>query len=301
MKYELPRDGIDAQVQREQERADVIRDMRGSNSAESIVVTGTEGFTTESPSTSTRVRLANAALTFWHDVVNFPTQFGRLAMAAGERSFFLYPPYAEGHRHANSLIISGRDEGTPGNAQLASDGYVRLQVKDADGDPTGSLIGIAETISLDASGDLILDATRIMPYGLDTTGAGTPLVVDFPDGFPVLKLSSSALKFKQDVEDYDVDPEVALQIRTVLFRERAAVAERGDDAPQLVGVIADELHDLGLTHFVDYDQDGEVRGARYDRIWIALLSLAKHEHAKRLDLESKVADLTARLEALEAK
>lgn len=297
--YELKRDGVDAQVKAAKDTAEAIRTLSGSNTAESIVVTGEEGFTTENQSAGTRVRLANAALTFWHDVVNFPAQFGRLAMAAGERSFFLYPPYAAGHRHANSLIISGRDEDAPGNAQLASDGYVRLQVKDEDGASTGYIS---------------LDAERILLYGLGTVSSSPNLVLDFPDGFPVLKLSTSSRRYKQDIDDAGLDGEDVRQWEIHTWRDKAAVAEVGDAAPVHVGHIAEQIADVS-PDCVDLDAEGRPNALRPNPMSAHVVALVQRmaddldEHAELIAAQDArlaardvvIADLTARLEALEAK
>ena len=289
--YELKRDGVDAQVKSAKDTAEAIRSLSGSNKLESATITGPEGFNAYDPESGTRIQLARAFLQFVTDSApnagsNLSSLEGEAILQAWARSGTIFGETA--------LRLVGKGESTSGAAILRTDGDVFIQSSNPEtGATTGSINLIASQVNIEAD--------QICPYGMTYTGAGTPIVMEVVGGAPVMKLSSSAAKFKQDVETYEVDPETVLAIRTVLFRDRSAVEERGDDAPKIVGVIADELHDLGLTHFVDYDENGEVRGARYDRIWIALLSLAKHEHAARLDLEAKVADLTARLEALEAK
>ena len=287
-----------------------VRAMAGANNLESAVATGPNGFTVYDPDTGGRAQFFRGRIRFWDDYDTNPDQYGEILVdpGAGINYLRLFPPHSDGTGAENSITIQGRRDGAAGNVWVYTDGQLLL---DADGLAfiTAATTTISATGSLNLGGDVInLNATEIHPYGMPYTGGGTPIVMEVSGGAPVMKLSSSAAKFKQDIETYEVDPETVLAIRTVLFRDRSAVEERGDDAPQLVGVIADELHDLGLTHFVDYDEAGEVRGARYDRIWIALLSLAKHEHTKRLNLEaenaalkSTLADLTARLEALEAR
>lgn len=253
------------------------------------------------PLSGAAVQLSNGQILMWGDLYGNPDNYGRLMTDPGDVNVTRwFPPFSDGTGNENSITIQGRRPGQSGNLWAYSDGSMTLRVQDDAGTKIGSLNLAADVINLEAN--------QLRPYGLDFTGGGTPLVMEVVGGAPVIKLSSSALKLKQDVETYDVDPELALQIRSVLFRDRSAVQEKGDDAPFIVGVIADELDELGLTYFVDYDEDGEVRGARYDRIWIALLSLAKHEHAERLALQERVdeqdtliATLTARLDALEAQ
>lgn len=289
--YESKPDPMQAFNDRLSRIEEALRAAASANGLESAVITGPEGLKAFDPESGSRIQLARAFLQFVTD--SAPGAGGSLSSLNGDTTLQAWA--RSGTLFGETAVqLVGKSDTAPGLAVLRTDGDVSIVSSDPEtGEKTGTVSLYASTVTLNAD--------QIRPYGMGTTGGGTPIVMEVVAGAPVMKLSSSAAKFKQDVETYEVDPETVLAIRTVLFRDRSAVEERGDDAPQLVGVIADELDELGLTYFVDYDEAGEVRGARYDRIWIALLSLAKYEHAARVALEAKVADLTARLEALEAK
>lgn len=273
----------------------------GANGAESLVITGPNGITAYDPETGGRANISRGSIWLWDDYDANPENAGQIYCdpGAGINYLRMFPPYEDGEGIENSVTIQGRTPGVGGSVWVYSDNQIMMRVQLSDGTKTGGMHLGADFIEIDAN--------EIRPYNMTSTGGGTPVVMEVVGGNPVLKLSSSAARFKTDIETYEVDPEVALQIRTVLFRDREAVERDGDDAPYLPGVIADELHALGLTHFVQYDETGEVKGVFYDRLWMVVLSLAKHEHAKRVELEAKVqtqaeqiADLTSRLEALEA-
>lgn len=146
--------------------------------------------------------------------------------------------------------------------------------------------------TLGSTGELHLGEGASAVYiGYGSTGASANTVIDLAGR---VNKSTSSLRYKQDVEDHDVDPAAVLQMRPRSWRGKADVDELGEDAPRWVGFIAEELADLGLTEFVVYDAEGRPDAIAYDRLSVALLSLAKAQQT-RLD------DLAERLEALEAK
>lgn len=90
----------------------------------------------------------------------------------------------------------------------------------------------------------------------------------------------SSLQFKRDIADIDPDPAV-LDVQVVRFRYKDAVENMGEDAPVEVGVIAEQVHALGLSWLVDYDANGEPFGVKYDRLALALLPMVQ-------DLSSRI-------------
>lgn len=145
---------------------------------------------------------------------------------------------------------------------------------------------------VNATGDLHLGEGASAVYvGFGSTGSSANTVID---GLGRLNKSTSSLRYKQDVQDAEVDPSAVLQMRPRTWRGKSEVAELGDDAPRWVGFIAEELDELGLTPFVVYDADGRPDAIQYDRLSVGLLAVVKSQQAQ-LDA------ITARLEALEAK
>jgi hypothetical protein len=126
----------------------------------------------------------------------------------------------------------------------------------------------------------------------------------------IIRRSTSSLKYKQDVADYRFDLDAVRSMRIVDFLARNEVAAHeqwqrdqvagADPTPEpvvrrYVGVIAEEVHDAGLTELVAYhDETGEPDGVMYDRISLAALQLVK-EQADRIDaLERRLAAIEGR-------
>jgi len=75
-------------------------------------------------------------------------------------------------------------------------------------------------------------------------------------------------------------------LRLVTFRYIQAVDERGDDAEQVVGMIAEEVHALGATWLVDYDDDGEPFGLKYDRVLFVVMAWGQRADARLAAIEA---------------
>lgn len=102
----------------------------------------------------------------------------------------------------------------------------------------------------------------------------------------------SSRRFKQNITTASIPREDLFAVRVVWFRYINAVENIGDDAAVELGVIAEEIHDLGLTWLVDYDEDGAPFGVKHDRMAFIAILMAQ-------ELQSQVDDLAARVENLE--
>lgn len=102
--------------------------------------------------------------------------------------------------------------------------------------------------------------------------------------------STSSLKYKQDVEDLTLDLNAVKQLRPVRFHDKGEMQSDPDNARWYVGLIAEEVHALGLTQFVTY-MDGEPDALMYDRLCVALI------HWNR-DAENRIAALEEKVEQL---
>lgn len=86
----------------------------------------------------------------------------------------------------------------------------------------------------------------------------------------------SSRRFKTDIESFVPDAatiEALKSLRVVMFRYYARPPYDQAQQPQVVGLIAEEVHDLGLTWLVDYDDDGLPFGVRYDMLSLAMMLL----------------------------
>ena len=157
----------------------------------------------------------------------------------------------------------------------------------------------SEALRLTDSGYLVSPPT----YGL-TSGQSANVYINSSGTF---KRSTSALKYKTDVRDLE-------SIDISSFRPIRYKSNVADDDPneEFMGFIADEFHDAGLTELVSYsvsyaENDTkkenpiyEVEGFNYDRLTAILTKSLQNSQTKITALETSVADLTTRLEALES-
>lgn len=117
-----------------------------------------------------------------------------------------------------------------------------------------------------------------------TTAAAANCVVSSVTG--MLSRSTSSRRYKRDIADAEVDPAAVLQMRARTWRDKAEVAADESTGKRYVGFIAEELHDLGLGQFVDYDEDGP-ESIQYDRLSVALLAAVKHLNERVTALEAR--------------
>jgi hypothetical protein len=115
----------------------------------------------------------------------------------------------------------------------------------------------------------------------------TGYAVQYVDGSGRMGTVPSALRFKQDVEPHAIDPQAIEAVQIVTFRYKAAVAELGDDAPWMVGVIADQVDTIpDLKPFVQHDDAGEISGVDYGQLVVPVIATVQSLMKRVADLES---------------
>lgn len=100
----------------------------------------------------------------------------------------------------------------------------------------------------------------------------------------------SSRQFKQDIETAVVDDDLMVKLRLACFRYIAAVDELGDDAERVVGLIAEDVHDLGAHWLVDYDAAGAPFGVRYDRLVFVIMAWGQRAEERLSDIERRLAE-----------
>ena len=88
--------------------------------------------------------------------------------------------------------------------------------------------------------------------------------------------STSSLKYKNTVTDYDKGLDIVNQLRPVYYKGN------NDGDTIFSGLIAEEVHDLGLTEFVQYAEDGSPDSLAYPNM-VALAFKAIQELKSELD------------------
>jgi hypothetical protein len=107
-----------------------------------------------------------------------------------------------------------------------------------------------------------------------TTGTAANMHVD-SNGF--FYRSTSSLKYKADVRDYDKGLNEVMQLQPKYYKGKT------DGDKQFAGLIAEDVHDLGLTEFVQYADDGSPDALSYSHM-IALLTKSIQELKAEIEL-----------------
>lgn len=150
----------------------------------------------------------------------------------------------------------------------------------------------------DAAGDYF----QSPPIYNRTTSANTNVAIMQNDH--TLRRTTSARKYKDDIQKSTIDPYLLLEIEPKSWIDKTEQTE-GNVRRRYYGLIADEVDAVGLGDYVTYD-NGEVDALMYDRLWTLLIpivkDLKKENKQLRKDLENtnKIAsDALIRVEKLE--
>lgn len=102
----------------------------------------------------------------------------------------------------------------------------------------------------------------------------------------------SSRRFKRGIRGEEIDPRVVLALRLVSFHYVEAEHNPDYAVAREWGLIAEDVHGLGLTWLVDYDEKGRPFGLKYERLALALLPALTH-------FDNRIATLERRLAAVE--
>jgi hypothetical protein len=115
-----------------------------------------------------------------------------------------------------------------------------------------------EAMRIDYNGEL-----KVPSVHSDTTSIGANVTV-LSNG-RILR-STSSLKYKTDVRDYDKGLNEVMQLQPKYYK-----GKNDESETQFAGLIAEDVHDLGLSEFVQYADDGSPDALSYTHM-IALLT-----------------------------
>jgi hypothetical protein len=107
-----------------------------------------------------------------------------------------------------------------------------------------------------------------------TTGAAANLVIENDNG--VLARSTSSIKYKTDVQDATHGLAEVMALRPVTYKGK------NDGDKVFGGLIAEEVHEAGLTEFVQYAEDGSPDALAYSNM-VSLAFKAIQELKAELD------------------
>jgi hypothetical protein len=180
-------------------------------------------------------------------------------------------------------------------------GYIETSGNSAT--PIGFYNGGAERMRIDASGNLMLGTTTSGVAGgltiasgkyiysvgtyANTSGSAANMGVAVDGSF---FRSTSSLKYKKDVENATYGLAEVLKLRPVTYKGKSET----DGDKVFGGLIAEEVHEAGLTEFVQYAEDGSPDALAYGNM-VSLAFKAIQEQ------QTIINDLKARIETLESK
>lgn len=122
------------------------------------------------------------------------------------------------------------------------------------------------------------------PIYSNITTASTNLHVA---GDYTLQRVTSLRAYKTNITDINetIPAATVLNLRPVTYRDKGRV-ERGEHAPTMVGLIAEEVA-AAYPELATFDDEGVLNGVAYDRVAVALLPIIKDLAARVAELESK--------------
>ena len=106
--------------------------------------------------------------------------------------------------------------------------------------------------------------------------------------------TTSSRRYKSDIQDIDYGMK-ALELRPRTWVDKSAYEENDnstDGLTRITGFIAEEIHDLGLTELVQYNEEGLPEAVNYDRLMVGVIPILKQQ-------QQLIETLITRIEALE--
>jgi hypothetical protein len=149
----------------------------------------------------------------------------------------------------------------------------RLNLKSADSTSSTNIIACRNSSGTDYFRVRSDGYTYALGVYNNTTGSGANVFVGAGGDF---LRSTSSLKYKNSVKDYDKGLDIVNQLRPVYYKGN------NDGDTIFAGLIAEEVHELGLTEFVQYAQDGSPDALAYQNM-IALAFKAIQELKAEID------------------
>ena len=134
----------------------------------------------------------------------------------------------------------------------------------------------ADMLSVRGDGLISTGTGTLSPYNFKT-GTGANMVVD-SSGY--LYRSTSSLKYKTNVTDYDKGLDIITKMKPVYYNSK----NNGDTL--FAGLIAEDIHELGLTEFVQYAEDGSPDALSYSNM-VALLIKGMQEQQKQIEAQQQ--------------
>jgi hypothetical protein len=118
----------------------------------------------------------------------------------------------------------------------------------------------------------------------NTSGSGANVGIN---SLGLLYRSTSSLKYKKNVKDYNKGLNEIMQMRPVTYNS----INKSENGVKYAGLIAEEIHDLGLTEFVQYANDGTPDALAYSNMVALLVKGMQEQQAQIKELQDEIISL----------
>lgn len=117
------------------------------------------------------------------------------------------------------------------------------------------------------------------------TGSGGNAVCWNGTTYELYSASSSA-RYKENIRPFLSGVKELVDIEPVTF----TYIDRPDE-PEQIGFIAEQLDEIGLTHFVNYDKDNRPDSVSYDRVIVLAINAIKELNNENQELKLRITQL----------
>lgn len=219
----------------------------GEITAEQITSGTITGITLQTESSGRRVVISGTNSTYYDESGSY---IGEVTASSSDRAAAIY---IQNNTGSGLVAYNG------GLELYANAGGAGLSMAGGVFDVSGTLMANGGIQSSNIPGNL-LGAGAVDVYASSSQGR--------------LGYVTSSLATKQQIKDLDIDVSAVLAVQPKSFKYNVDVEEFGDEAPEAVGFIAEQLDELGLDKFVNY-VDGKPNSITYGKFVVALLAVVK--------------------------
>jgi hypothetical protein len=187
----------------------------------------------------------------------------------------------------DNVYVGSIDSLTGSNTIFRTNGSERMRINSGGGISIGTTTAsLSNGILLPINGTLNTNGGTLFSTSIanSTTGSGANMFVNSTNG--AIQRSTSSIKYKTNIQDATHGLNDVLKLRSVTYK--------GINDGEIIfgGLIAEEVHEAGLTEFVQYAEDGSPDALAYGQM-VALAFKAIQEQ------QAIITDLKARIEVLE--
>ena len=210
-------------------------------------------------------------------------------------SIYLYNPANTNTTVGGQIVFGMRS--TEAQCRIAATGgttpkltFVTADTLQVQIDSTGRMIIGSPTVNTSIANSLVA-AGRIQSDGTASITTSSSANVFISSSTGLLSRSTSSSRYKKDIADATWGLADVLKLKPKTFKSNAT----GEDADDNTygGFIAEDVHDIGLTNFVEYNSKDQPDAIHYGNM-VSLLTKAIQElNTKITTLETKVAALEA--------